>query len=71
MSISKPWNHFGSHQPFPDKQNLFYRDTLPSSLLPAFSFSAFSNMNALSADEMERFQRLSNNYQPDVEVGGQ
>lgn len=74
MSLSKPtWNHFGSHQPFPEKQNLanLYRDALSSSILaPAFSLSAFSpfTMNALSPDEMERFQRLSNNYQPDVQV---
>ncbi|KAJ5800940.1 uncharacterized protein N7518_003008 [Penicillium psychrosexuale] len=27
-------------------------------------------MNALSADEMERFQKLSNNYQPEVQVIG-
>ncbi|KAJ5336529.1 Ovarian tumor otubain [Penicillium brevicompactum] len=73
MSLSKPtWNHFGSHQPFPEKQNLanLYRDALSSSILtPAFSLSAFSpfTMNALSPDEMERFQRLSNNYQPDVQ----
>lgn len=27
-----------------------------------------SNMNALSADEMERFQKLSNTYEPEVQV---
>lgn len=27
-----------------------------------------ANMNALSPDEMERFQKLSNNYEPDVQV---
>lgn len=27
-------------------------------------------MNALSADEMERFQKLSNSYQPEVQVFG-
>jgi ubiquitin thioesterase protein OTUB1 len=78
MSLSEPtWNHFGSHQPFPDKQNYanLYRDALSSSILsPALSLSAFPprssiNMNALSADEMERFQKLSNTYQPEVEVG--
>ncbi|CAG8002094.1 unnamed protein product [Penicillium salamii] len=66
MSLSKPtWNHFGSHHPFPDKQNFdLYRDvpSFPFSL-PAFPFA----MNALSADEMERFQRLSNTYQPEVQ----
>ncbi|CAG7918301.1 unnamed protein product [Penicillium olsonii] len=68
MSLSKPWNH-GSHHPFPHKQNFdLYRD-VSSSLLPAFSLSTFSPfaMNALSPDEMERFQRLSNTYQPDVQ----
>jgi ubiquitin thioesterase protein OTUB1 len=83
MSISKPWNHhFGSH-PFPAKQNLnlhLYRDALSSSLLspvalslplPSYSHPhppTMSNMNALSADEMERFQKLSNTYEPDVQV---
>lgn len=82
--LSKPtWNHFGIHQPFPEKQNPvnFYRDALPSSFLSPVALSlstAFShpvsshpaNMNALSADEMERFQKLSNNYQPEVQVIG-
>ncbi|OQD69603.1 hypothetical protein PENPOL_c002G08477 [Penicillium polonicum] len=80
MSLSKPtWNHFGIHHPFPEKQNPvdLYRDALsPSFLSPvALSLSAaFSpissnsaNMNALSADEMERFQNLSNSYQPEVQ----
>jgi ubiquitin thioesterase protein OTUB1 len=83
MSISKPWNHhFGSH-PFPAKQNLNlhrYRDAISSSLLspvalslplPSYSHPhppTMSNMNALSADEMERFQKLSNSYEPDVQV---
>ncbi|CAG7971395.1 unnamed protein product [Penicillium nalgiovense] len=81
MSLSKPtWNHFGIHQPFPEKQNPvgFYRDSLSSSFLSPVALSlsaAFShpissnsaNMNALSADEMERFQKLSNSYQPDVQ----
>lgn len=84
MSLSKPtWNHFGIHQPFPEKQNPvgFYRDSLSSSFLSPVALSlsaAFShpvstnsaNMNALSADEMERFQKLSNSYQPDVRVIG-
>lgn len=80
MSLSKPtWNHFGIHQPFPEKQNPvdFYRDALSSSFLSPVALSlsaAFSpissnsaNMNALSADEMERFQKLSNSYQPEVQ----
>lgn len=28
-----------------------------------------NNMNALSPDEMQRFQKLSNEFQPDVPVG--
>jgi ubiquitin thioesterase protein OTUB1 len=80
MSLSKPtWHHFAPHQHFLEKQPVdFYRDALsPSFLSPvALSLSAaFShpissnsaNMNALSADEMERFQKLSNSYQPEVQ----
>ncbi|KAJ5592462.1 Ovarian tumor otubain [Penicillium hordei] len=80
MSLSKPtWNHFGIHQPFPEKQNPvdFYRGAISSSFLSPVALSlsaAFSpissnsaNMNALSADEMERFQKLSNSYQPEVQ----
>lgn len=84
MSLSKStWNHFGIHQPSPEKQNSVdsYRGALPSSFLSPVAHSlsaAFShpvssnsaNMNALSADEMERFQKLSNNYQPEVQVFG-
>lgn len=83
MSLSKlPWSHFGPHHPFPEKQkfNGYYQDALSSTLLPPLGFSlsaAFTpaptmsnsaNMNALSPDEMERFQKLSNNYEPDVQV---
>lgn len=81
MSLSKSWNHFGPHQPFPEKQNpaSFYRDALSSSFFSPVALSlsaAFShpiscsaaNMNTLSPDEMERFQKLSNSYQPDVQV---
>jgi hypothetical protein len=28
-----------------------------------------ANMNALPLDEMERFQKLSNEFEPDVQVG--
>jgi ubiquitin thioesterase protein OTUB1 len=28
-----------------------------------------SNMNTLSPDEMQRFQKLSNEFEPDVPVG--
>ena len=84
MSLSKiPWNHFGPHHPFPERQKFasFYRDTLAPSLLPPLSLStsaAFNpspsnmsnpaNMNTLSPDEMERFQKLSNEFEPDVQV---
>lgn len=82
MSLSKPWSHFGPHHPFPEKQKFsgYYQDALSSTLLPPLDFSisaAFSpgpdmsnsaNMNALSPEEMERFQKLSNNYEPDVQV---
>ncbi|KAJ5299665.1 hypothetical protein N7476_011222 [Penicillium atrosanguineum] len=77
MSLSKPWSHFGPHHPFPEKQN-YYRDPFPPSLLPPLGFSisaAFApdptmsnaNMNALPLDEMERFQKLSNEFEPDVQ----
>lgn len=81
MSLSKPWSHFGPHHPFPEKQKLngYYQDALSPTLLPPLGFSvstAFTppdmsnsaNMNALSPEEMERFQKLSNNYEPDVQV---
>lgn len=83
MSLSKiPWSHFGPHHPFPDKQrfpNTYYRDA-PSFLPLGFSISAAlnhqipanmsnsTNMNALSQAEMERFQKLSNEFEPDVQV---
>jgi ubiquitin thioesterase protein OTUB1 len=82
MSLSKPWSHFGPHHPFPDKQRFhtYYRDA-PSFLPPlGFSISAAltpcvpsnmstsTNMNALSQSEMERFQKLSNEFEPDVQV---
>lgn len=79
-----PWSHFGPHHPFPDKQRFhtFYRDA-PSFLPPlGFSISTVlappppassnmsnsANMNALSQAEMERFQKLSNEFEPDVQV---
>jgi hypothetical protein len=79
------WSHIGPHHPFPEKQKFHgcYQDALdPSAFLrplglsisaafapgpPAMSNS--SNMNALSPDEMQRFQKLSNEFQPDVPVG--
>lgn len=86
MSLSKsPWNHFGPHHPFPEKQKFdsFYRDALSLSFFPPLglsistdfvppgssSMSNSANMNALSPDEMERFQKLSNEFEPDVQAG--
>jgi ubiquitin thioesterase protein OTUB1 len=82
MSVSTiPWNHFGPHHFFLEKQkaNSYYQNTLPSAHLPALghsrpiysgsNMSHSSNMNALSPDEMERFQKLSNEFEPDVPVG--
>lgn len=78
-----PWSHFGPHHPFPDKQRFhtFYRDA--PSFLPPLGFSISTalaprpptssnmsnsaNMNALSQAEMERFQKLSNEFEPDVQ----
>lgn len=84
MSLSNlPWSHFGPYHPLPEKQKFdnYYQDALSSSaLLPSLGFSipaAFIpgsdishsvNMNARSADEMERFQKLSNEFVPDVQV---
>ncbi|KAJ5965652.1 hypothetical protein N7481_012366 [Penicillium waksmanii] len=81
MSLSKPWSHFGPHHPFPDKQRFhtYYRDA--PSFLPPLGFSisdalapcassnmsSSTNMNALSQAEMERFQKLSNEFEPDVQ----
>ncbi|KAJ6031493.1 Ovarian tumor otubain [Penicillium herquei] len=83
MSLSKiPWNHFGPHNHFPDKQKFtsFYRDSLvapallpplglslPAVFTPVSTMSNSTNMNALSPDEMERFQKLSNNYEPEIQ----
>jgi ubiquitin thioesterase protein OTUB1 len=79
------WNHFGPHHPFPEKQKFHgcYQDALapPDFLRPlglsisaAFApgpstMSNSSNMNTLSPDEMQRFQKLSNEFEPDVPVG--
>lgn len=83
MSLSNlPWSHFGPYRPFPEKQkfNNYYQDALSSSgLLPlGLSISAaFAhdsdishpvNMNTFSVDQMERFQQLSNEYEPEVQV---
>lgn len=83
MSLSKlPWSYFGPHHSFLEKQKFegYYQDALSSTLLSPLGFSlsaAFTpgldmsnpaNMNALSPDEMERFQKLSNEFEPDVKV---
>ncbi|KAJ5692386.1 Ovarian tumor otubain [Penicillium macrosclerotiorum] len=78
-----PWSHFGPHHPFLEKQKFvgFYRDApAPAALLPppglaipaAFDLPGTRNMsnlnlNTLSPDEMERFQKLSNEFQPEVQ----
>ncbi|KAJ5549016.1 hypothetical protein N7513_006250 [Penicillium frequentans] len=79
MSVSTiPWNHFGPHHFYPEKQkaNSYYQNILPSTFLPprghsrpvypGSNMSHSSNMNALSPDEMERFQKLSNEFEADV-----
>ncbi|KAJ5885158.1 Ovarian tumor otubain [Penicillium taxi] len=75
MSLSnRPWNHFSPHYSFPEKHkfDVYYREAialspalLPLGDTPVMSNSA--NMNALSPDEMERFQKLSNEFEPDVQ----
>ncbi|PLB39250.1 OTU family ubiquitin thioesterase [Aspergillus candidus] len=81
MSLSGiPWNHFDPLNHFPPRQESttgFYPQYLSSSAffshgLPQLSSilyaenPAFFNMNALSADEMERFQKLSNEFEAEL-----
>ena len=52
----------------------FFLPPIGSSISTAFAppgtaiMSNSTNMNALSADEMERFQKLSNEFEPEVQV---
>lgn len=82
MSLADvPWNHFNIYNHnhnFPDSHHL----PLSPYLHPAsFAFShaaqrssalhrnyAPLDMAALSPDELERFQKLSNEFEPDVQV---
>lgn len=83
MSLSNlPWSHFGPYHPFPEKQkfNNYYQAALSSSgflplglsisaaFAPGSDISHPVNMNTLSVDEMERFQKLSNEFEPGVQV---
>ena len=79
-----PWNHPGPlNHPLPARQgsatNLYYHHSphssafsnsgysqLPSAVYPGNS--SFFNMNTLSTEEMERFQKLSNEFEPDIQV---
>ena len=74
MSLSElPWSRIGPHHPFVEKQKAasLYRTSFfaPHLPLPPFAAPPFVNMNPLSPDEMERFQKLSNEFEPDVQVG--
>lgn len=80
-----PWNHPGPlNHPLPARQgsttNLYHHHSphssafcnsgyshLPSAVYPGNS--SFFNMNTLSTEEMERFQKLSNEFEPDIQVG--
>ncbi|KAE8354235.1 ubiquitin thiolesterase [Aspergillus coremiiformis] len=71
------WNHPGPlNYPLPASQGStthFYHHFPPSSafLYPGYITSAvypaFFNMNTLSTEEMERFQKLSNEFEPDIQ----
>ncbi|KAJ5624538.1 cysteine proteinase [Penicillium lagena] len=72
MSLSElPWSPIGPHHPFVDKQKVasLYRNSFFASQLsvPPFVAPPFVNMNPLSPEEMERFQKLSNEFEPDVQ----
>ncbi|KAE8410900.1 peptidase C65 Otubain-domain-containing protein [Aspergillus pseudocaelatus] len=78
-----PWNHPGPlNHPLPARQgsatNLYHHHSphssaflnpgysqLPSAVYPGRS--SFFNMNTLSTEEMERFQKLSNEFEPDIQ----
>lgn len=75
MSLADlPWNHFNPYHGLPDTQD--FASCYPP-CAPPFAFfshgvsqlsSAFHavDMAALSPDELERFQKLSNEFEPDV-----
>ncbi|PWY82211.1 ubiquitin thiolesterase [Aspergillus heteromorphus CBS 117.55] len=83
MSLSDiPWNQFGPINHFPTRQHLTsglypQHPHSPAFIDPGFSQisgtfyppgqHSYFNMNALSTDEMETFQKLSNEFQANVQ----
>lgn len=77
-----PWYQLGSYSHFPYREYSsprFHRSTGSPAVLLAPRPPQFSNylsrtdpelavMEPLSPDEMERFQKLSNEYEPDIQV---
>ena len=80
MSVADvPWNQFNPYTHFPDRQHFpshLYQSTPitfvshgPSQPSTTHHKRAPQNMAALSPEELERFQKLSNEFEPDVQVG--
>lgn len=75
MSLANvPHNQFDFYNRFPDGQDLtvspYQLSTTPFDFLHGVShLSSALDMAALSPDELERFQKLSNEFEPDVQVG--
>ncbi|KAL4942217.1 hypothetical protein BDV06DRAFT_235557 [Aspergillus oleicola] len=78
MSLSDlPRNHFDPLSHFPHRQDHFsgyYAPPLSSSAFISHGLPLYAqhpppifNMNTLTNEEMERFQQLSNSYQPDIQ----
>lgn len=77
MSLADlPWNHFNPyHHRFPDSHHFasFYPPSAPpfdffSHGVPQLSNASHPiDMATLSPDELERFQKLSNEFEPDVQ----
>lgn len=79
MSLSDiPWNHLHLPTRQDSATGLYPQNLYPPAFL-AHGFSQLSNafyhnhlnsfnMNPLSTDEMERFQKLSNEFEPDIQV---
>lgn len=76
MSLADvPWNHFNPYNHFPDRQH--FHSAPPFAFIP-HELTDLSNtyhhnyspleMAALSPEELERFQKLSNEFEPDVQV---